>query len=300
MELRHLRYFVSVAEHLNFSRAAEALATAQPSLSQQIRQLEDELGVELFSRDKRQIALTTAGAEFLRDVRVVLAQLDTAVTYAREAQRGVRGELRIGYTGAAMLGTLPAAIRAFRSGHPDVRITLSLLHPAALFEALRNREVDAGAMLDGRDAPRRPGIDMRRLAVVELGVALPNTHRLAGRRAIRLEELAGETLLLYARRHAGLYDVVLEVCRERGLIPERVEELDRIETIMGLIAAGEGVSIGPRVFEELQFPGVSYTPITPASKPLVMVVARNSEARSTLVDAFVATYERTKSPDGEK
>jgi len=294
IELRHLRYFIAVAEHLNFSRAAESLGTAQPSLSQQIRQLEDDLGVELFARGKRQIALTPAGDEFLRESRALLAQLDTAVTYAREAERGLRGELRIAYTPAAMLSRLPAAIRAYRIGRPDVRIKLAAMAPPALLDALRRREIDAGVLLQKRDSNRLDGVDTRCIGTLPFGVALPESHRLAGRRSIKLEELGTETLIVYGRQLSDIYDEVADMCRSRSYTPARVEEADRIEAILGLVAAGEGISIGPRVYDTLRFPGVTFTAITPAPKPFSLVLVRNAEVHSALAAAFVMTCERTQ------
>ena len=294
IEFRHLRYFIAVAEHLNFSRAAEALGTAQPSLSQQIRRLEDEVGVELFARDKRQIALTPAGEEFLSEARDLVAQLDSAVGHAREAERGLRGELRIAYTPTAMLCTLPATIREYRNGHPNVRISLDAMPPSAIFDALRKGEVDAGVLLEQGDGVSQPGIEVRRIGTLQTGVAVPASHRLAGRRSIRIEEIGSDTLILYARRLAGVYDAALALCRERGFTPAKIEEADRVESLLGLVAAGEGVTIGPRIYETMQFPGVRHLAITPAPKPFSMIVARNSEIRSTLVREFVATCERTR------
>jgi len=297
LELRHLRYFIAVADHLNFSRAAEALETAQPSLSQQIRQLEAEVGVELFSRDKRQIALTPAGEAFLIDARALLTHVDTAVEHAHQAERGLRGELRIGYTPAAMLTLLPQAIRAFRIGRPDVRITLAALTPIALIEALRRREIDAGVLLERRDAGRLAGLDARRIGKLPFAAAVPLSHRLAERRTIRLEDIGTDTLILYARRLADIYDVVMNLCRERGFTPARVAEVDEVDAVLGLVAAGEGISIGPRMFAKANFPGIVFPAITPAPTPFCLVVARNPEARSRLAEAFVTTCVRTNAAD---
>jgi DNA-binding transcriptional LysR family regulator len=147
---------------LNFSRAAEDLGTAQPSLSQQIRHLESEIGVALFDRAKRRIALTGAGLDFLGEARALVAGLDGAVARARETARGLRGELRIAYTISAMVSTLPSAIREYRTSHPDVRITLRSMDTTSLIAALETREVDAGVFVTCRRATAsRPGARSR-------------------------------------------------------------------------------------------------------------------------------------------
>jgi DNA-binding transcriptional LysR family regulator len=292
MELRHLRYFVAVADALNFTRAAEALGTAQPSLSQQIRALEAEIGADLFDREKRQIALTPAGEQFLPEVRAMLARLDVAVTHAREAGRGLRGELRIAYTVSAMMSTLPAAIRAYRADHPDVRMTLSTMANLSTLDALRRHEADVGVLLAQRDLNRLTGIEARAIGSLAIGAVFPQGHRLARRRAISIDEIGGETLILYARKLADMHDVVLDMCRERHFVPARIEEVDRIETILGLVAAGEGVSIVPRLYETLHFPGIAYTALKPEPAPFTMIVARAAGGHSALTSAFVDTCER--------
>jgi DNA-binding transcriptional LysR family regulator len=292
MELRHLRYFVAVAEHLNFSRAAEALGTAQPSLSQQIRQLETEMDLELFTRERRQIALTAAGDVFLGEVRTLLGQLDLAVMHAREAARGLRGELRIAYTVSTMMTFLPSAIRAYRADQPNVRLTLTALANISTVEALRRREADIGVLVSHRDLSSVSGIEMRPIGSLPIGLVMPNGHRLAQRTSVALEEIENETLIVYARRLGDIYDVVLRLCHERGFVPARVEEVDRVETILGLVAAGEGVSIVPRLYETLEFSGITYTALEPAPEPFTMMAARSNDARSPLSTAFVETCER--------
>ena len=287
MELRHLRYFIAVAEHLSFSRAAEALETAQPSLSQQIRHLEDEIGVELFTREKRQIELTPAGDAFLIEARGIVAHLDTAVTYAREAGRGLRGELRIGYTFSAMMWTLPAAIRAFRSDHPNVRLVLRVMGQGELHDALRRHEIDSAMFLAQSDLRRFADVNARSIGNLEIGAVVPAGHRLAQRTSFAIEDIKDETLILYARSAGDLYDHVLAQCRERGFTPARIEETDRVETILGLVAAGEGISIVPNVYETLGFRDIVYRPLAPALDPFSMVVASARGSRGDLATAFV-------------
>ncbi len=290
IELRHLRYFIAVAEERNFSRAAAMLQTAQPSLSQQIRQLEAAIGVDLFDRGKRQIRLTLAGAEFLTQARALVAGLETAVAHAREAGRGIRGELRVAYTVSAMMSTLPAAIRAFRADHPSVRISLRALAPVELIDIVRRREADAGVLFAQRAMlERATDLAFRRLAEMPLAVLLPLGHRLAGRRTIEIDAIGGDTLIVFARHLATIYDVVLAICQERGFVPARIEEVERVETVLGLVAAGEGVGVVPRLYENLGYPGVTYAALRPSPEPFTIAVAWSRDATSALTTAFVET-----------
>ncbi len=295
MELRHLRYFIAVAEHLNFSRAAEQLQTAQPSLSQQIRALEDEIGVELFDREKkRRIALTPAGREFLSAARAIVAELELGVANAREIGRGLRGELRIAYTMSAMISTLPESIRAYRAGHGDVRISLRAMAPSAILDALVRREADIGVILANPGTAIAPELEARRIDSLRIGVVVPIGHPLAVRRTIAIEEIGAETLILYERTLAGMYDFTMELCRERGFIPARIVEADRVETILGLVAAGEGVSLVPRAYESLGFRGVAYLGLRPNPAPFAVLVIRNTEAKSILAKEFAVTCSATR------
>jgi DNA-binding transcriptional LysR family regulator len=292
MEMRHLRYFIAVAEQLNFSRAAEQLQTAQPSLSQQIRQLEDEVGVEFFDRSKRQIALTPAGEEFLIAARALVAQLELAIANVRELGRGVRGELRVGYTMSAMISALPEAIRAYRAGHDQVRLTLRAMAPLEIFDAVLRREVDVGVILTNPTTAVSPEIDVRQIDTMRVSAVVPIDHPLARKRSIAVEEIGSETLILYDRVLAGLYDFAMQICRERGFVPARIVEADRVETILGLVAAGEGVSLVPRAYESLGFRGVAYLALRPNPDPFAVVVVRNKKTQSKLATEFAATCAR--------
>lgn len=292
MELRHLRYFIAVATELNFSRAAEALATAQPSLSQQIRQLEREIGFDLFDRTGRRIALTAAGVAFLAEARALVAQLETAVARTREAGRGMRGELRIAYTVSAMMAALPAAIRAYRAEHPDVRITLRAVAPFELAGILERRECDVGVLLAHADFGRVMNLDARRIGTFPMCAVFSEAHPLAKRRSIAVGEIGTATLVSFNRRRADFYDAIDAYCRAHEFVPARIEEVDRFEEILGLVAAGEGVSIVPRLYEQFRFPGLAYVALRPAPAPFALLAARSKGRRSVLSTEFFATCER--------
>src|SRR3954471_20944169 len=193
MELRHLRYFVAVAEELHFRRAAERLHVSQPPLSQQIRALERELGVTLFERNRRRVELTTAGEALLGEARGILAAVEHAVDLTQRVARGEAGALAIGFVGSAMYGRLPDVLREFHAARPAVQLRLRELPTGAALDALAEGRIDVGVV---RPAQVEAGIAIdivRREAVV---VALPADHELAARRRLTLRELWGETFVL--------------------------------------------------------------------------------------------------------
>ena len=292
MELRHLRYFLAVAEQLNFSRAAAVLGTAQPSLSQQIRQLEREIGTELFVRGKRQIVLTAAGRELVVEAREIVARVGAVAEHAREAARGLRGELRLAYTVSGMMTILPDVIRAYRADHPDVRVTLRAAGITEILTDVRDGRTDAGVLLMAEPLRQTANVELRPLGSVPIAVMLGARHPAAARPAIALDQIGAAPLIVYRRHLTEIYDVAVALCRERGFTPARIEQVDRLETILGLVAAGEGVSIVPRVYELLRFPGVTYSELTPHAAPFTVVVARNSTRNTELTSAFARICER--------
>jgi DNA-binding transcriptional LysR family regulator len=222
LELRRLRYFVAVAEELHFGRAAERLHIAQPPLSQQIRRLENELGVELLRRNRRRVDLTDAGRMLLESARPLLAEADRIEKLLRRAGEGTVGRLTIGFVGTASYETLPAILRAFRGRFPDVELRLEELTTGPQVAALRARRIDVGLV--------RPPVDdtsLRLTALVkeQLVAALPDSHPLAAFATVRVEQLAPEPFILFLREHGtGLYNDILAVCREAGFSPTVVQE----------------------------------------------------------------------------
>jgi len=190
------------------------------------------------------------------------------------------------------MSTLPAAIRAYRADQPNVRITLRATDPAELLPLLRRHDVDVGVFLAVRDLSRASDIDARPIATIELEAIVATGHPLAHRASIRVDELAGATFIVYDRRIADIYDAVVSYCRQQGFTPARLEEVDRVETILGLVAAGEGVAIVPQVYRSLRFGGLAYVPLTPAPDAFTLVVARLQGAPAELTSPFVDTCER--------
>jgi DNA-binding transcriptional LysR family regulator len=217
LELRHLRYFVAVAEELNFSRAAERLHMAQPPLSVAIRQLEQELGTELLTRSNREVRLTEAGSTFLDGARRTLAELDRARSDAQRAAAGELGELRVGFSWSARFETLPAIGRAFRIGHPDVSLLTEEMWNARVLVALRSGAIDVAVSLCPEVAGEFSYLPIRSEPVIAL---LGRSHPLAGREAIELRALADERFLLFPRALAPrLYDSMAGLCRQAGFEP---------------------------------------------------------------------------------
>src|SRR5579871_1682031 len=241
MELRHLRYFVAVAEELHFHRAAQRLHISQPPLSQQIRALERELGVSLLSRNRRRVALTAAGAAFLDDARAILTSVERAADRARGIARGSQGTISIGFVGSAMFSpTLPNILREFHDGHPDVELVLRELPTSAQLAALAGGEIDVGVIRGPIDLAELDGqLELMTIQREHLVVAVPAEHPLAARRRLRAEELRGESFVVLARREApGLYAGLAAAMGDAGGLPEDVLEVAEMQTIISLVAGG--------------------------------------------------------------
>ena len=287
MELRHLRYFVAVAEELHFHRAAERLHISQPPRSQQIRALEAELGVQLLERNRRAVALTAAGAVFLRDAREILSSVDAAAAEARSVARGQAGRLALGFVGSAMHGALPGVLRAHRRAYPRVELVLTELPTGGQLEALRAGRLDVGVL---RPPVREPGLTLETIHVEPVVVALPQDHVLAGRTAVALADLVGEPFVLLARREApGLFESLGQALADAGGVPEVVQEAREMQTVVGLVAAGLGVSLVPASVGEDAHRGVAYRPVAGPAPLVELALAWRPEDRSPVLAAFLET-----------
>jgi LysR family transcriptional regulator, benzoate and cis,cis-muconate-responsive activator of ben and cat genes len=250
MDFRQLRYFIAVAEERHFRRAAERLHMSQPPLSQQIRALEDELGVPLLARNRRSVRLTASGEAFLRRARGLLEQAAGAATEAQRIGRGEAGSLAIGFMSAAMLGRLPSLFTAFRAENAAVTIDLVQLPPQEQIEALDAGRIDLGFVAISA-GPRHPALERYRLTAhkiweEELVAAVPPRHRLAERRRIALRALAGERFITLSRApETGHYDSVVQLCRRSRFRPTIAQEVEQLPAALALIASGYGVSLVP-------------------------------------------------------
>ncbi|MGE5333146.1 MAG: LysR substrate-binding domain-containing protein [Nitrososphaerota archaeon] len=238
MELRHLRYFIAVAEELHFGRAAARLHITQPSLSIQIRDLERAVGVPLFARAGRRVQLTDAGRSFLDGARLAIAQVETAIQDARRAHRGEIGQLTLGFVGSAAYRVLPHLLRAFTNTHPDVTLRLSAMTTKEQLAALSERRIDLGLLrLPVDDA----GLAWYVVAREPLMAVLPVHHPLATQAQIPLGALAREPFILYPRADSpAIRDTIIALCHRAGFSPSIVQETGEMQTIVGLVAGGIG------------------------------------------------------------
>jgi DNA-binding transcriptional LysR family regulator len=268
MELRHLRYFVAVAEEGHVTRAAERLGMQQPPLSQQIRALEQELDVQLLRRKPRGVELTDAGSAFLADARAILSHIDHAFATARRTARGEQGEVAVGFTSSAPFHPfVPRIIRAYRDAFPRVSLTLEEGGTTELIDDLRNERIDAAFIRTA--IANQEGIIVTTLLQEAMILALPRGHVLSRRKdALALQALAGETFIVYRRRSGpGLYDAILAACNAAGFSPRIGQEAPRIVATVNLVAAGLGISLVPESLQRMHMDGVVFRRLTGAAQP---------------------------------
>ena len=290
IELRHLRYFVAVADTLHFGKAAERLGMSQPPLSQQIRQLEDSIGARLLTRTNRRVALTEPGRLFLQEARDILARVDRAVDMVKRAQRGELGELQIGFTRTIPLSQeIPRAIFEFRQRFPAVHLQLQELNSLQQIDALLERRLQVGILRpDSLPGSLVSKLLFRDPLVVVLRSDHPVLKRLGARGKLSTAALAQEPFVVFARSAgAGVYERVFKLCRNAGFTPRIAQEAREASTIIGLVAAGLGVSILPASCGHSGVEGVSYVPLADAESMSEIHVVYREDERSPLVPRFV-------------
>lgn len=288
MELRHLRYFIAVAEELHFGRAAERLGISQPPLSQQIQALEEEIGARLFERTNRRVELTDAGRLFLDESRQVLAQVDKAVLLARRAHLGELGELKIGFTSSApFTSTIPSSIHAFRKAYPDVHLDLQEMSSRQVLKALLEESLQVGVI---RPLALPDAVHWVELFREPLVAVLRADHPLAAgsEDGLAIAALAEEPFVFFPRSYGtGLYDQVIALTRQAGFSPRIAQEASEAMTIIGLVSAGLGVSILPASFRRTRVDGAVYRTLSdPEATTAVWLVRRQNEG-SPLALSFI-------------
>ncbi|HCF3651190.1 LysR family transcriptional regulator [Pseudomonas aeruginosa] len=288
MELRHLRYFIAVAEELHFGRAAERLGISQPPLSQQIQALEEEIGARLFERTNRRVELTDAGRLFLDESRQVLAQVDKAVLLARRAHLGELGELKIGFTSSApFTSTIPSSIHAFRKAYPDVHLDLQEMSSRQVLKALLEESLQVGVI---RPLALPDAVHWVELFREPLVAVLRADHPLAAgsEDGLAIAALAEEPFVFFPRSYGtGLYDQVIALTRQAGFSLRIAQEASEAMTIIGLVSAGLGVSILPASFRRTRVDGVVYRTLSdPEATTAVWLVRRQNEG-SPLALSFI-------------
>lgn len=285
MELRHLRYFVAVAEEGNFRRAAEKLRMSQPPLSQQVKDLEREIGAALFERSGRGVRLTHAGSMFLVEARRTLEQAGQAAQTAARAQRGEIGHLSIGFVGSATYEALPRMLRAFRVGYPEVGLELQTMSTLQQLSAFREGRIQLGIL--------RPPVDgdlfTRTITRESLVAVIPADHPLSEKKPLSLADFAGEDFILWPRDHDPHALVqILSLCQKADFSPNVVQQSAELQTITGLVAAGVGVSLligNPKHL--LRHDGVVHKTIEAPPAHWELSVAWREDEHSPVVQAFL-------------
>ncbi|MEU2128687.1 LysR family transcriptional regulator [Streptomyces sp. NPDC018352] len=290
MELRHLSAFVAVAEELHFGRAAKRLQMAQPPLSQQIRRLEKELGVQLFERNTRSVRLTAAGESFLQPVRTVLDGLDTAVRTAKAAGRGEFGRVTIGFAGASSHETLPHLTRAVRAAHPALELVMrGQTYANVALDRVADGSLDLGFV---RLPVTRPGVAYRVIDEEELVCALPFDHPLARLESVPVGVLAEEPFVSFpANTGSTVRDAMVGACEAAGFNPRVVQEAPDSYTILALVAAGVGVTLTVTSVQHIQQNGLVYRPLSGPPIRLRAALAWRADNPSAALRAVLAVAE---------
>jgi len=285
MELRHLRYFVTVAEELHFGRAAEKLFISQPPLSQQIQQLEREIGALLFRRTNRRVELTAAGAAFLEDARQILVSVETAVLTARRTEKGEIGWVGVGFSASATYDLLPDVLHHFRDRYPEVDLSLYELTAAEQTIALREKTIHIGF---ARPYVQVTLVHVEAVLRESLIAALPESHPLAAIPTLHLAQLACEAFIGFPPLPKPSYaDIIRAACEEAGFAPRIAQEVREMQTAISLVAAGIGIALVPESVQNLRRSGVTYRAFAPPSPTTELMVVRRVDDSSPAVDAFL-------------
>lgn len=286
MKLQQLRCFVAVAEELHFGRAASRLRMAQPPLSRQIRELEEELGARLLHRTKRLVGLTDAGRIFLEEARVALAQVNRAADAARRAGQGEIGQLVLGVVPTVDSQVFTRILREFVGRYPKVQVSVQSLSTSAQIGGLRAGTLGAGVL---RLPVRDDSLTVRVISREPLIAALPTGHPLARTARVSLTALADERLVIFPRHLApGYYDTIVSLFQQAGLHLRIGHETEHGQIILGLVAGGFGVSLLPGSMRSLRPRGVVYRELTDRLPPVETAVAYRKDDASEVLRAFLA------------
>ncbi len=289
MELRHLRYFVIVAEEQNVTRAAARLHVAQPSLSRQVRDLEDELGVELFKRTAKSLALTEAGKLFLAEARAVLLRAEQAVEAVQALAKGDKGQLRVGYAPSLTVEFLPRALKFFAQDCPGVRVSLHDLSSVEGVDRLKSRKIDV-ALMPPHGGTR--GIVFEKIVSYHIFAAVSVTHRLAAKRSLPVSQFGKEPFIAYSREDYPEYiEWIQEMFRPYGVVPTIAEEHDSASSLIAAVEAERGIALVTSSIKCMTGPRLKLLPVTPAL-PQVVVGALYLKPPARWVEPFVAAVKR--------
>ncbi len=293
IELRHLRYFLAVAETLHFSRAAKRLGMAQPPLSQQIKRLETLLGHALFERTTRGVTLTRAGQLLAERARSTMEKVEDDLAQVRRLGRGEEGTLTVGFSGSVMFTELPAAIESYRRAFPKVELRLREMVTAEQIAALGEGRIDLSFLRDG-DATQ--GVEMQTLLEERYVAVLPEGHRLALEKRVGMQDLSQQPFVLFARRMGPLaFDRTMRCCEEDGgERPVIVQEAPQWPTVVRLVAAGLGVSLAPACVATVRIPGAVYREVKAKGRSSIDLAVRMGAANPLVTNFLVKAREHLR------
>jgi len=293
MELRHLRYFVGVAEEENVSRAALKLHVSQPALSRQIRDLEDELGFLLLERSAKSVHLTEAGRAFLIEARAVLQRAEEAVKAARAIATGQSGELHVGYAPSITARILPQILRAFQAELPNVRVRLHDFSTEEMLAGLRESRLQFAFVVRLTPALLR-GLRFVELSRDSICLAVAPEHPLAGRRAVTLVEIAREPLITYSRKdYPDAYENLIDLFATINIKPRIVEEHDSVSSLIAAVESGTSIAVAPQSLACTSGPRLKLIPFSPALAPLVVGVAWSKHGLNAAGERFLKCAKET-------
>ncbi len=294
MELRHLRYFVIVAEEQNVTRAAARLHVSQPPLSRQMRDLEEELGVELFQRTAKSLALTEAGKLFLGEARAVLLRAEQAVQAVQTLAKGERSQLRVGYAPSLTVEYLPRALKFFAQECPGVRISLHDLSSVEAIDRLKSRKIDI-ALMPPHGEPGTRGLVFEKVVSYQIFAAVAVNHRLAQKRSLSLSQFGKEPFIGYSREDYPEYiEWIQEMFRPHGVVPAIAEEHDSASSLIAAVEAERGIALVTASMRCMTGPRIKLLPLTPAL-PQVVVGALYMKPPVRWIEPFIAAVRKAAS-----
>jgi DNA-binding transcriptional LysR family regulator len=285
MEIRHLRYFTAVAENLHFGLAARQLNISQPPLSQQIRELEEELGVQLFWRNKRRVQLTEAGRVFLQETKLILEQTSHAIRAVQRTNCGEIGQLTVGFVMSATCTVLPDVLRTFGQRYPGVELVLKESTTGEGIAALKEKKMHLCFL---RLPARDEALDSKTLLSERMLLAIPKGHPFSDRSTVSLRLLEKERFIIFPRSQGSdFYDLIVSACHQSGFSPKVVQEAAQMQTILSLVAAGIGISLVPESVWTLRKEGVCYKPLLESFPETGIVLAWLRGPKPPIVDHFI-------------
>lgn len=285
VELRHLRYFLALAEELHFGRAAQRLAMSQPPLSVALQQLESAVGARLLDRDSKRVRLTPAGQSFRVSAQALLGRFEDACAQAREVEAGEVGRLRLGFVGSTLFHGLPDWLHNFQATCPRVEVVVVELNSQDQIQALVQEDLDL-ALLHTDRLP--PALECRPLYEEPFLACLPESHAAARRRSVPLTSLSEQPFILFSRRGSPDYHArIIEMCRLQGFYPRLQHEGRHWLSVVSMVAQGLGVSIVPAAFKESGIQGAVFKPLAEAMEPSRVFAAWRRDSGSSLREAFL-------------